>query len=107
MTPTPERRLAIPVTDPALDAPDGAVVVFPNGARYERIGGAWEALEECTGITAAWCPLHGDCSCPDPADAMDHPSCPLHAVSSPHGEFEWRGPKNDNPRPRYERKKER
>ncbi len=85
MTPTPERRV-IPVTDPSLDAPDGAVVAFPNGARYERIDDEWFALEECTGITAAWCPLHGDCSCPDPV-ALDDPSCPLHALTSPHGEF--------------------
>lgn len=47
----------------------------------------------CTGVTAAWCPNHGDYTCPDaesPDDRwqrpLDDPRCPLHAPSSPHGE---------------------
>lgn len=39
---------------------------------------------ECTGLSAFWCPLHGDCACPTPEDALDDPDCPLHAVDSPH-----------------------
>jgi hypothetical protein len=38
----------------------------------------------CTGMTAAWCPLHGDCTCPDREAAMDSPTCPLHAYESSH-----------------------
>ena len=30
-----------PVTDPALDAPDGATLKFPNGYEYERQGDEW------------------------------------------------------------------
>ena len=42
----------------------------------------------CTGITAAWCPIHGDCRCPDRgwAGDLNDPDCPLHAPSSLHGE---------------------
>lgn len=76
----------IEVTDPDHDAPDGAVLTCPNGARYERVGDAWVALTECTGATASWCPIHGDCSCPEPVTAMDDPACPLHAPTSLHGE---------------------
>lgn len=39
----------------------------------------------CTGIGAAWCPIHGDCNCPNRAYALDGPSCPLHRDGSDHG----------------------
>lgn len=58
-----------------------------------------DAEEErvCTGLSASWCPIHGDCSCaPNPAIAdperawqdrhMDDPGCPLHAPRSSHAE---------------------
>lgn len=54
----------------------------------------------CTGLTAAWCPIHGDCSClrshedprfTDEADAhyrqepsLDDGDCSLHAQDSDH-----------------------
>lgn len=41
---------------------------------------------ECTGLAAAWCPLHGDCRCPDRSSAMDDPGCPLHAPDSTHAD---------------------
>lgn len=55
----------------------------------------------CTGISANWCPLHGDCICPrhlvpEWDDVDQHPEyensdgqdedCPLHSISSTHGE---------------------
>ncbi len=45
----------------------------------------------CTGVTARWCPIHGDCRCdPDQhpyGDAdMNDPACPLHSPTSAHGE---------------------
>ncbi len=33
----------------------------------------------CTGVTAKWCPIHGDCLCEDP-------QCPLHSIASTHAE---------------------
>lgn len=42
--------------------------------------------QQCTGVSAAWCPLHGDCSCPEPENALDDWSCPLHSPSSTHAE---------------------
>ena len=45
----------------------------------------------CTGLTATWCPIHGDCNCarrPDgdiEFEGGEH-SCPLHAINSPHAE---------------------
>lgn len=46
---------------------------------------------DCTGLAAAWCPKHGDCTCPVGDDgisryALDHPSCPLHGLDSDHCE---------------------
>lgn len=41
---------------------------------------------ECTGLAAAWCPVHGDCSCPERESAMDNPHCPLHRAASSHAE---------------------
>lgn len=81
---------AIPVTDPFIDAPDGAKLTFPNGDQYERVGGAWERTgARCTGIPATWCPVHGDCTCPRREDGEVEFSglkgCPLHDVSSDHG----------------------
>ncbi len=45
----------------------------------------------CTGLTARWCPIHGDCTCPNPADRddfgpsdMDDMHCPLHGEASDH-----------------------
>jgi hypothetical protein len=43
---------------------------------------------ECTGVSAGWCPVHGDCVCPDRERAMDTATCPLHGVSSKHAEEE-------------------
>jgi len=44
----------------------------------------------CTGISARWCPTHGDCSCPTNDDGevyeMDDWNCPLHAPESNHAE---------------------
>lgn len=41
----------------------------------------------CTGLTARWCPLCGDCSCGDgEAVELNDPACPLHAPTSQHGE---------------------
>lgn len=39
----------------------------------------------CTGVSANWCPIHGDCTCADPDDKNDD-DCPLHSGSSTHGE---------------------
>lgn len=52
----------------------------------------------CTGLTARWCPIHGNCTCGDePKDLgwheeLDHPAntCPLHRAESDHAESETR-----------------
>ena len=42
----------------------------------------------CSGVSAVWCPIHGDCCCARSEDgdiyAMDDPDCPLHSRQSPH-----------------------
>lgn len=49
----------------------------------------WNETEEvaCTGITATYCPMHGDCTC-DPGDdgtpSLDDSGCPLHDPLSDH-----------------------
>jgi len=44
--------------------------------------------EKCTGLTARWCPIHGDCTCPERPDGDWDGSddCPLHGLDSDHGE---------------------
>lgn len=39
----------------------------------------------CTGLTARWCPIHGDCTCPAEFPGDDH-SCPLHGSFSQHAD---------------------
>jgi hypothetical protein len=47
----------------------------------------------CSGVSARWCPLHGECTCainhPDEDElqeiTMDNRSCPLHGGQSLHG----------------------
>lgn len=43
--------------------------------------------KSCTGISAVWCPIHGDCTCSDPNDKNDD-DCPLHSGASRHGEVQ-------------------
>ncbi len=49
-----------------------------------------DAVPECTGISAHWCPRCGDCECPRPddgwADSLNDPACPLHGRDSDHAE---------------------
>jgi hypothetical protein len=49
--------------------------------------------DSCTGVTARWCPAHGDCTCSDDSiperhvtATLDDPQCPLHKPGSDHGE---------------------
>lgn len=44
--------------------------------------------DRCTGLAASWCPIHGDCTCPDRERAMDSEHCPLHSRTSDHCERE-------------------
>lgn len=43
---------------------------------------------ECTGISATWCPRHGDCKCEERTDGegrtLDDAGCPLHGRVSTH-----------------------
>lgn len=77
---------SIPVTDPGLDAPDGAVLRFPDGRIYERHGSTWEPMNDrCTSLSARWCPNHGDCTCDGDQD-LDDLLCPLHGPSTSHAD---------------------
>jgi hypothetical protein len=48
--------------------------------------------EECTGIAASWCPIHGDCTCPKDDDERRIDDdwrgsrCALHGAASSHAE---------------------
>ena len=49
-----------------------------------------DAVPECTGLTASWCPRCGDCECPRTRGfrlSLDHPGCPLHGHDSDHAEL--------------------
>lgn len=41
---------------------------------------------QCTGVSSVWCPVCGDCTCPDREQSMDHWGCPLHGEHSRHAE---------------------
>lgn len=46
---------------------------------------------DCTGLTATWCPVHGDCTCTRHEDSVEVDfdemgTCPLHAHGSDHAE---------------------
>ena len=43
-----------------------------------------EDEEGCTGVAAAWCPVHGDCTCLERESALDDTDCPLHGILSSH-----------------------
>lgn len=43
---------------------------------------------QCTPCSCDWCPICGDCCCPNPEDRKDDPQCPLHNPSSMHAEYE-------------------
>lgn len=48
-------------------------------------------MNQCTSVSAKWCPFHGDCTCPIDEELgyqphLDHPTCPLHGYHSTHGE---------------------
>lgn len=64
-------------------------VAFPEV--FERLRKAGVELfrdrQACTGVSASWCPVCGDCLCRNPADKNDD-GCPLHDASSPHAEYE-------------------
>ena len=48
-------------------------------------------VSECSNISAGWCPVHGDCTCPrDGTDTREEQAddCPLHGTASNHGDDE-------------------
>jgi len=69
----------------------------PAEARIAALRAEADRLESisCTGLTATWCPVHGDCTCPPVFYADDDepqgrtlndPLCPLHSTTSSHAE---------------------
>lgn len=55
----------------------------------------------CSGVSASWCPIHGDCTCPKDeegcpieenvgtaSEVVHDPECPLHGEESDHAEVE-------------------
>jgi hypothetical protein len=76
-----------------------AVRVTTSGVRHPGVALAVKRLHdvmpragreepECTGLTASWCPIHGECNClkyeDGERDEYENTSCPLHGPSSTH-----------------------
>lgn len=61
------------------------VVSLPD--RLRRLADVIES-RECTGVSATWCPVHGDCTCPPDPDPryLNADRCPLHDSASSHAE---------------------
>jgi hypothetical protein len=61
-----------------------------ESAREEGLAAApLEPEPECTGRTAFWCPVHGDCTCTRDVEGecmFDAADCPLHNDTSQHAE---------------------
>ncbi len=54
-------------------------------ARIEAIlSSPFPDQSDCTGISASWCPVCGDCSCSDREESMNDAGCPLHETMSRH-----------------------
>ena len=61
--------------------PDGGPSLKPCDCRTLGLA------PECTGLAASWCPVCGDCKCPDrELGDINDPDCPLHNNSSDHAE---------------------
>jgi hypothetical protein len=61
------------------------------GEALQQAGRLTQLPRRCTGVTARWCPICGDCSCPqapEPPLPPADPRCPLHGDGSSHGELE-------------------
>ncbi len=63
--------------------------------RLLRLGAQWlmDWLDRtepvrCTGVSASWCPVCGDCSCKEPEESRSDDDCPLHGMTSRHAENE-------------------
>lgn len=53
----------------------------------DRDRDAMGTILECTGAAARWCPVHGNCSCPQLPDgtlSRTDDDCPLHGTASDH-----------------------
>lgn len=59
-------------------APDGGPSQKPCNCRQ------FLDLPTCTGISASWCPIHGDCVCDREVGDTNNEECPLHCRSSSH-----------------------
>ena len=62
-------------------APDGGPSQKPCNCRR-----LLPCAPECTGVSASWCPIHGDCNCDREAGEMNSEECPLHSRTSTHAE---------------------
>ena len=72
------------------------ISISDQDARAMAFKAEWDKMKErmkkeykiqCTGITAVWCPVCGDCTCKDRCNLNDN-DCPLHGVSSEHAALE-------------------
>lgn len=59
-------------------APDGGPSQKPCNCRSIL------SMPSCTGVSASWCPIHGDCVCDRENDEMNSEECPLHSRNSSH-----------------------
>lgn len=79
------------------EIPTAATLSVGIGNKTETIIALCEACREeliaklqqvpgCTGLTARWCPICGDCCCRENASDLDDPDCPLHGAFSRHAD---------------------
>jgi len=65
----------------------GIEVIIDNEHLWVTVNKLSSTGEGCTGSSARWCPIHGDCVCKydeEGADWETNPQCPLHGDSSSH-----------------------
>ncbi len=74
--------------------PDQGAAMTTTTERIAALRREADQLEatNCTGLTAIWCPVHGDCTCgdinddPDQGRTLNDYGCPLHGPASSHAE---------------------
>ncbi len=67
--------------------PDRAVFIRIQVERHrleQRIKAHQKVGHMCESVSATWCPVCGDCCCPDREVSMNDPHCPLHLNTSLH-----------------------
>lgn len=89
---TAGRKAVLTRVEALQSAIDRALAEWPpeleGTVAFDYLTAAVDPDDPCTGIAAAWCPTHGDCTCPRIGDGGRETggddTCPLHGHDTSH-----------------------